>query len=672
MVQLAQAGRVTEARETLVEYLEDHPGEGTMLYNLACLDLLLNDHDRALADLESALTNGYTNFRLIDNDRSLNPLRDDPRFQDLVSRHEAVFRDMYFLRALTLEDGYSVEDVPLHAGPEPTPGVVGPRADLTLSFDREAFTIAATVVDPGGLLDELPWDGGSGLLINLVRPISPDDYESQRYHSVGIGAVDEDPRTYLVGHDGEVLMRRLPEITPVVERNGDMLRFKVALPWDLFHPYGPPLDQEMGLNVFYLGAGGSADRSILSLMPEGRLSYEQEPWRRFVPISFWTSDRTRPVMKGRLYDRMIEGETVDLEYVLWSEDGATRTCRFEVLNNDGSPIEGAGDVVRELVCEEGLNFFDDSLDVSDLPTGKYRLRASLEDEDGGAMTVEESFSRFEDDWLESLNVRIYDMENPESEILRYRLFVLARELDRRHPQDPTAHVHDIYDDLVGMIETCEAGGSCLPNAGVFTGGFSVDTMTQRLCMMHLPSGYREQERLRLLVVVPPSPGVEEQTAADLGASLGADAGTIVLVPQSHGNTGLAVDKASRQTEMAVSWARNLFHSDDVTLVGLGAGADAALAAGLEHPELYRRVILCADHLFLEDDRFSVDHLRTALTGRNTDLPYTLVTRLIAGDRLATIETTMRELGYRVDVVSVPEGAGDGEWIAGLLDREASD
>ena len=185
-------------------------------------------------------------------------------------------------------------------------------------------------------------------------------------------------------------------------------------------------------------------------------------------------------------------------------------------------------------------------------------------------------------------------------------------------------------------------------------------------MMHLPSGYREQEQLRLLVVVPASPGVEEQTAADLGAALGADAGTIVLVPQSHGNTGLAVDKASRQTEMAVSWARNLFHSDDVTLVGLGAGADAALAAGLQRPELFRRIVLCVDHLFLEDYRFSADHLRAALTGRSTDLPYTLVTRLIAGDRLATIESTMRELGYRIDVVTVPEGMGDGEWIAALV------
>ncbi len=78
MVQLARAGRVEEARENLRAYLADHATDGTMFYNLACLDLLLDEPEQALADLAAALTGGYTNFRLIDVDRSLDPLRDDP------------------------------------------------------------------------------------------------------------------------------------------------------------------------------------------------------------------------------------------------------------------------------------------------------------------------------------------------------------------------------------------------------------------------------------------------------------------------------------------------------------------------------------------------------------------------------------------------------------------
>lgn len=78
MVQLARAGRVDEARSTLHAYLDAHPDDGTMLYNLACLDLVLEDTDQALVDLEAALDAGYTNFRLIETDQSLKSLRGDP------------------------------------------------------------------------------------------------------------------------------------------------------------------------------------------------------------------------------------------------------------------------------------------------------------------------------------------------------------------------------------------------------------------------------------------------------------------------------------------------------------------------------------------------------------------------------------------------------------------
>jgi len=670
MVQLARAGRFSEARESVIGYLGDHPDDGTMLYNLACLDLLLDDSEQALTDLESALAAGYTNFRLIDNDPSLNPLRDDPRFQDLVLGYETALRDTFQARALTLEDGYPQAGIPLRWERGSADGSDAPRAELQLNYDRDGLNVVVTAQDSGVRLDRLPWRGGSGLLVNLVRPISPDDYESKRYHSVGIGVEDGAPRAYLVGRDGDVALTPLPGIEPVVERRGDTTRYDVTIPWSVFHPYGPPLDLDMGLNVFYVGAGAAADRGVLSLMPEDRLSFEPDPWRRYVPVSFWTSDRTMPVMKGRLYDRMIEGETVDLEYVLWSTADGPGTCRVTVVGADGEPVAEIPPTVRELQCDEELNYFDESIELGELPTGAYALRMTVEGPDGIPMSLEESFSRFEKDWIRDLNVRIYEMENPESPILRYRLFVLARDLDRRHPQDATAGFHQAYRRIEAMVSTCEAGGSCLPDQGVFLGGFAVDTMVQRLCAMHLPHGYRELENPRLLVVVPPRPGIEMQLAGELGAALGDD-DVIVLVPQSHGTTGLALATASRHTELAVAWARELFHTDDVWLAGAGAGADAALAVSLSRPDLFRGVMLSVDHLFLEDDRFSADHLREVLVGTDSTVPYTLVTGLIAGDRLAVIESAMRESGHRLDVVARPEGASDAAWIAaGVRGRAA--
>jgi len=661
MVQLAQAGRMTEARDSIRGYLDNHPHDSTMLYNLACLDLLLQDQDQAMVDIESALANGYTNFRLIENDRSLKPLRDNQQFLDMVLEYELAFRDTFQARALILDEGYDLDGIQLRPGDGTVDASV--NAGLGLSFDHTGLSVVVETNDRNHRFDRLPWDGGNGILLNLIRPISLDDYESQRYHSLGVGVVNGTPQTYLVGHDGDVLLRHLPTIKPSVSQKSDGLRFEVTIPWSVFHPYGPPLDQDMGLNVMYLGAGDSSSRSVFSLMPEGRLSFEADPWRRFVPISFYTSDLTQPAVKGRLYDRLVESAMVELEYVLWSLTEGQGTCRLTVVGQDGAPVEPGIEIVKDIDCLDGLNFFNESVDLTGLPTGSYRLQLAVEGPDEIPLALEEPFSRFEEDWLKDLNRRIYEMKNPESSILRYRLFAMARDLDRRHTQDSATQLHADYKQLLAMTDVCELGGSCLPDNGVFVGGFAVDTMVQRKCVMHLPQGHQDLASPRLLMVIPPRPGTEEQLASELGAALGEESNLIILVPQSHGASGLAIEKATHHTELALAWARELFGADQVTLVGLGGGTDAAMAVSLKNPDTFDSVMLCADHLFLEDNRFSGDHLHEALAGRKTSTPYTLVSRLIAGDRLETIESTMRGLGYRLEVMSVPEKQADAVWIA---------
>ncbi len=649
MVQLAQAGRVAEARDALQEYIDAHPADGTMLYNLACLDILLGDHDQALVDLESALDNGYSNFRLMDMDRSLAPIREDPRYLELVERHESALRETSLARALVLEDGYPLADVDLHPAADDDGRV---RATATLTNDADALTVEVTVVDPAAGVDRLPWDGGSGLLINLVRPISLDDYESRQYHALGVGCENGVPQAWLVGRDGELGLQPLPEVVPTVERTDDGIRYAVTLPWSVFHPYGPPLDLEMGLNVFYLGAEIDGSQPILSLMPEGRLSYEQSPWRRYVPASFMTSDRSRPVLKGRLYNRLIEGGTVDMEYVIWSAGQADKTCRIEILDMDGNPAAGSEPLVLDLWCEEDLNYFDASVDITGLPTGEYRLVATVDDVGGREAVVVESFTRFADNLFGDLNARIYAMDTPEGGILKYRLFLLVQELDKRHPQQDSSDLLATCAEVTAMIEACEGGGSCLPDAGFFLGGFPVDTMTQRMCALHLPSGHRGLDEPRLMVVVPHEPGMESILAGRIGNNMDPAGDTVVLVPQSHGSTGLAVDKASEHTAMAVEWGRELFRTGDVVLVGLGAGTDAAMITSIRRPELFRQVVIGVDDLLLDDANFSAEGFRDALASHVSDLPYVLLTADADAERTRIIADTMSGLGFHVVVIEV--------------------
>ena len=71
--------RYAEARALLVEGLELHPGNTSLLYDLACVEALLGDRDDALEHLEQASANP----RLREHartDRDLDAIRDDPRF----------------------------------------------------------------------------------------------------------------------------------------------------------------------------------------------------------------------------------------------------------------------------------------------------------------------------------------------------------------------------------------------------------------------------------------------------------------------------------------------------------------------------------------------------------------------------------------------------------------
>jgi len=58
-----------------------------MLYNCACLYSRLGETDRAIATLERAIAGGYENFRWMQHDPDLDPLRSDPRFHALIQGH---------------------------------------------------------------------------------------------------------------------------------------------------------------------------------------------------------------------------------------------------------------------------------------------------------------------------------------------------------------------------------------------------------------------------------------------------------------------------------------------------------------------------------------------------------------------------------------------------------
>jgi tetratricopeptide (TPR) repeat protein len=78
-----EAKRYDEAIALLREGLELHPGNTSLLYNLACVEALTGDKDAALEHLSQAAANPRVQEWSKD-DSDLDSLRDDPRFTEAL------------------------------------------------------------------------------------------------------------------------------------------------------------------------------------------------------------------------------------------------------------------------------------------------------------------------------------------------------------------------------------------------------------------------------------------------------------------------------------------------------------------------------------------------------------------------------------------------------------
>ena len=74
-----EAKRYDEAKALLLEGLELHPGNASLLYNLACVEALSGEHDAALEHLAQAMTDPRVR-KWAETDSDLDSIRDDPRF----------------------------------------------------------------------------------------------------------------------------------------------------------------------------------------------------------------------------------------------------------------------------------------------------------------------------------------------------------------------------------------------------------------------------------------------------------------------------------------------------------------------------------------------------------------------------------------------------------------
>ena len=81
---LLDSGKNAEAKRLLVDALERYEDRGNLLYNLACAEAQLGEADAALEHLRAALGASPSLAEYAREDTVLGPIRDDPRFAEIV------------------------------------------------------------------------------------------------------------------------------------------------------------------------------------------------------------------------------------------------------------------------------------------------------------------------------------------------------------------------------------------------------------------------------------------------------------------------------------------------------------------------------------------------------------------------------------------------------------
>jgi tetratricopeptide (TPR) repeat protein len=79
-----ERGDHQKAKEVLLKGLEHYEDKAGILYNIACAEALLGEADEALGHLREALEKQPTYAESAREDPDFEPIRSDPRFEELV------------------------------------------------------------------------------------------------------------------------------------------------------------------------------------------------------------------------------------------------------------------------------------------------------------------------------------------------------------------------------------------------------------------------------------------------------------------------------------------------------------------------------------------------------------------------------------------------------------
>jgi predicted esterase len=602
------------------------------------------------------LKGGGTDYYRYLEDPGFADIRAEPRFDELIELAKQNALRENEAKAVTLEEGYWY-DWELESEHKL------PIVNLSFQYDDQFFTIRAEVQDTHFRDGERAWRYGDGFLINFLTPKDYGDPYANEIYMYGFSMENGRPVAVLVEKDGTAHLRNLSGFRPQikVDEVAGRAEYLIQIPWSRLYPFHPLMDERAGINVRYRSQDD--DGKLKTLIYVADWATEWMDVRRYAPLYFVPSDRSRLQMTGALETRLVSKGPANLELCVWAPEALSAVGSI-VLEDDET-----GQTLVEWPFEQDLDAGKSTISREiELPeaAGLYHLAVQIND----SLHWEENLYRYDPEALARLGAGIQELALAASganarnsaNALEYRLTALESRIAGFGERDNPQEIEQDLKEVTSLYETFFEHGSIYVKDGYLLSAFrSPKDDTLQPFSVHLPANYDPSRRYDLVVGLHGS-GVDEVGFVEWQAThtfAGRD--VIILGPRgrhlSDWWTGTSGDDVAELVELAHS----VFNVSRTYCYGFSMGGYGVWRMGFLHPELFDGAIVVAGypHPPWPPENTKENDMRTYI-GQAKELPFLVIHG--PNDPQLSIEATDRFVsklekeGYDV-VYHRPEGGG---------------
>jgi len=572
-----QANQSDAARQEIADYLTHYPGDAVMQYNLACMDALAGHPDLALARLDSALAAGYRNIDRFLTDPDLFTLADHPELAQRVESAKADLVATMNSGAFFLEENIAGDILPL----KPDRYGPGPGANQgTVQFRYDQQALIATIATPEADVDEL--------FFVVALPTNLQSFETTRWFEFQAD----------FNGSGSVTRRARHGRLDFASDQGELTRtdqgWELRIPWTSLHPYKPPVELLLGLNLVLRRHTDTVPADLWSLITDPYAASGVQPWRRYVPVDLDPGYESTPALVGRFDSYLVVGDSLSVELGIQGLPAGPMDLTVS-SGPDAASLEP--DTTYTVALEPDLSYTTVDCNLSDLPpSGWFTLAMDMTTGEGTRYAWQDRGFRLPADWFITQQARRDTVPRVERSILDYQLFSILRGQQNFQPHDDPTPIAEAVLQAEDLLALAETNGSLIPDeAGIISAAFPSGRDALQSCWLVLPRAelragaplvtiFTADHRQTLAL----AQALEAQRLMDDPRMF-----MVASVPITPGQASVSAPLVNQ----AMAWGQTLLTPQTSRLVGIGPAAEIALIAAMASPESLVGMMLLADRHF---------------------------------------------------------------------------